>query len=261
MKKFGLVLGSSGSRGSSYIGFIKALEEANLTPDYITGCSMGSIVGACYAYGMSSAQMEKEIYSLKFSQLVDLSVDPVKNAAFLRSNKLTKKIDCYFEGVRFCDLKIPFKAVATDIITGAVYTFEGEELLTEGIVASCTIPSIFKPIKKNDMLLVDGGVKCRLPISQVRNMGAEVVVAVDALGKLRRVDKAYNIATLMLRTFDVMDAEINKYRLKELKPDLVLEPDLGEMSQYKFKNFEQAIEAGYKIGKQNINKILALLNE
>jgi NTE family protein len=118
---------------------------------------------------------------------------------------------------------------------------------------------VFRPVKKDDMVLVDGGVKCRVPISQARHLGADVVVAVDALGPLRPQNKDYNIISVMLRSFDIMDDEISRYRHDELQADLYLAPDLGDMSQFRFTGIEKAIDVGYKLGLANIEKIKELL--
>ncbi|MBR5900549.1 MAG: patatin-like phospholipase family protein [Clostridia bacterium] len=259
MKKFGLALGSSGARGTSYIGFLKALEEEGLKPSYIAGSSMGSVVGACYSLGMSPSQMMDEVCKLKFSQLIDVSLSPVKNAAFLRSNKLIKKLEEYFGEKTFADTLIPFSAVATDLITGKTVVLKDGDLLKVGVAASSAMPTIFKPIDLGDKCLVDGGISCRLPIKEARDLGAEIVIAVDAMGSTRVADKKFNIASVLLRTIDIMDGEINRYRVKKLKPDLVIEPNLGDMSQYKFKNFDFALQAGYEAGKNNIDKIKALI--
>ncbi len=259
MKKFGLALGSSGARGASYVGFLKALEEEGLKPSYISGSSMGSVVGGCYAIGMMPDQMIIELKSLKFSQLLDISLSPHKNAALLRSNKLVKKLDEYFTGKSFKDTKIPFSAVASDLITGETVVLSGDDNLAQGVAASSSIPGLFKPIEKNGACLVDGGVTCRLPIQQVRDLGAKIVIAVDALGSIRVDDRRYNIASVLMRSLDIMDAEITRYRIAELKPDLVIEPDMGNMSQYKFKNFDKAIQAGYDACKQNIDQIKRIL--
>ena len=259
MKKFGLALGSSGSRGCSYIGVLKALEEEKLKPSYISGSSMGSVVGACYALGMPIEKMIEEINSLKFSQLIDISLVPVMNAALLRSKKLIKKLNEYFENKKFNQTKIPFSAVATDLVTGNVVVLQDEDDLSEGVAASSSMPSIFKPIEKDGKILVDGGIKCRLPIQEVRDLGAKIVIAVDALGSTRVQDKKFNIATVLMRSIDIMDGEITKYRCEELKPDLLLKPDLGDLSQYKFKDFDFAIEQGYKCAMENMDKIKMLL--
>ncbi|MFR6056325.1 MAG: patatin-like phospholipase family protein [Eubacteriales bacterium] len=90
-------------------------------------------------------------------------------------------------------------------------------------------------------------------------MGAEVVVAVDVLGELRRADKPLNIITVILRTVDIYDSQITEMKLKKDKPDLLIRPDMGDMSQYKVKNFEVAFDAGYKAGMENADKIKELL--
>ena len=259
MKKLGLVLGSSGSRGSSYAGFIKALEENGIKADCVAGSSMGAVVGAAYCMGMPVDKIEREFGLLNFNHLIDISLTPISNSAILRSRKLEKKLDQYFNGMTFNDLKIPFCAVAVDLISGNVYDFKGKDSLTLGVTASASIPSVFRPVRKDNMLLIDGGIKCRMPITQVREMGAEVIVAVDALGATRVNDKDYNILSVLTRAIDIMDGELTRHRYQDLKPDLVLEPDLGDMSQYKFKNLDKAIEQGYKLGIENIEKIKKLI--
>ena len=259
MKKWGLVLGSSGARGTSYVGFIKSLEENGLTPNFIAGSSMGAVIGGAYAIGMKSCDMEKEILQLKSSHLIDVSLRPVTNSAILRSKKLIKVLDNYFKGKTFNQTKIPFTTVAVDLLTGGVYAFKGEDNLAEGVAASASIPAVFKPVKKGDMTLVDGGVLCRLPIQQVRDMGAEVVVVVDALGETRSIDKDFNILSIIMRSYEVMDGELTKNKNQLLRPDLLIEPDLGNMSQFKFKEFDFAIEQGYKSGVENIEKIKELI--
>ena len=111
------------------------------------------------------------------------------------------------------------------------------------------------------MTLVDGGIKCRVPVQEVRDMGAEVIVAVDVLGDVRTQNKKLNLFSLMLRTYDVMDAELTKYKMKEYKPDLYLKPELGDMDMYKFKDFDFAISAGYETGKASVKKIKRILEK
>ena len=259
MKKLGLVLGSSGARGTSYVGFIRALEQHGIKPDYIAGSSMGSVIGGCYAIGMTADDMEKEILALKASHLIDVSLRPVTNTAVFRSKKLVKKLDSYFVGKSFSQTEIPFTAVAVDLLSGKVYSFGGEDNLAIGVASSSTIPAIFKPIKYKNMTLVDGGVLCRLPIKQVREMGAEVVVCVDALGDTRVVDKDFNIISVIMRSYELMDGVLTTKTINQEKPDLVIKPELGDMSQYKFKNFDTAIQAGYQAGIENIQKIKELI--
>jgi NTE family protein len=154
---------------------------------------------------------------------------------------------------------MPFKCVATDLITGKSVVLQGDADVAKSVSASSSIPGVFKPVKLDEYLLVDGGITCRVPVNTVRKMGAKVVVAVDVLGKIRPNDKNYNMFSLLLRSFDICDSELVKYKLGRQRPDLYLEPELGNMSQYKFKDIALAIEKGYELGKANAPKIKELI--
>lgn len=261
-KKLGFALGAGGSRGVAHIGFLRAMEEEGIVPDFVSGCSMGSVVGSCYAKGYTTDYMEQIVKKLKFSDLLDLSLAPIKNGALLRSKKMQKKLQQYLGKTTFGELKIPFSCVATDLISGQVAVLGDKETeVCRAVVASSSIPTVFKPVQIEDKLLVDGGVLCRVPIDTVRNMGAEVVVAVDVLGKIRKCDKKYNVFTIMTRTFDIADAELTKNTIKEKRPDVFIEPDLGDMNQYKFKEIDFAIQKGYEIGKAYADEIKKLIAE
>ena len=259
-KKLGFALGAGGSRGVAHIGFLKAMEEEGIKPDFIAGTSMGSVVGACYSKGLTTEKMQAIVKKLKFSDIFDLSLNPIGNGALLRSQKMRKQLENYLGKAKFSDLKIPFSCVATDMITGkSVVLKEKDDEVCASVIASSSIPSIFKPVNKENMLLVDGGVLCRVPIDAVRKMGADVVVAVDVLGEIRQCDKKYNVFTVMTRLFDICDCEMAKYKTKEQNPDILIEPDLGDMSQYKFKDIDFAIEKGYEIGQLYAKNIKELL--
>jgi len=259
-KKLGFALGAGGSRGVAHIGFLKAMEEGGVKPDFITGTSMGSVVGGCYSAGYSADFMKKEIDNLTMSDIFDLSFNPFGNGALLRAQKMRKKLSSYFtEKPTFNHLEIPFKSVAVDLWSGNLKVFSGDEDVSEGIAASSTIPGVFKPIVKDGMTLVDGGLKCRVPVEQVRDMGAEVIVAVDVLGEARTQTKKYNLITLMFRTFEVMDADLTRHKIEVQKPDLYLVPELGNMDPYKFKDLDFAYNAGYEVGKANVNAIKKLI--
>lgn len=261
-KKLGFALGSGGSRGVSHIGFLRAMDEEGIVPDFISGCSMGSVIGSCYAKGYTTHHMEQIVKKLKFSDLFDLSLAPIQNGALLRSKKMQKKLHQYLGKTTFGELEIPFSCVATDVINGELVELNEKDAdVCSAVVASSSIPSIFKPVQKGEKLLVDGGVLCRVPVQSVRNMGADVVVAVDVLGKVRKNDKKYNMFTLMWRTFDILDSEFTKVSMRELKPDLFIEPELGDMNQYKFKDIDVAIQKGYEAGKAYAKTIKQLIAE
>ena len=263
MKKLGFALGAGGSRGVSHIGFLMAMEECGIIPDFVSGTSMGSVIGSCYAKGLTPKYMAEAVKQLKFSDLFDLSINPFSNTALLRSQKMQNKLKQFLGEVDFSELKIPFRCVATDLMDGTIKVFgqDKSDIVYTAVAASSTIPSIFKPVVINDVPYVDGGVLCRVPIQTVRDMGAEVVVAVDVLGNVRKIQKKLNVFTISWRVFEITDSSHTQYKIAEQKPDLFIVPDLGDMSQLKFKDIENAIEIGYQTGMANADKIKKLLEE
>lgn len=260
-KKLGLALGSGGSRGVTHLGVLNALEEAGIKPDFIAGCSMGSVVGACYSKGMSVESMLSAVLKLKTFDLLDISAIPVSRGGLLKGNKMLKLLLNNLGDITFADLNIPFCCVATDLLSGRLVTFS-EGSVAKAVQASSAIPTLFRPVKHNGMVLVDGGVLCRIPVRQVKDMGADVVIAVDALANTAEsVKKVPNIVQLVLRTFDIMD--YNQTTLREKTEgelcDLTLRPLMLGMSQYAVKDMEKAFVEGYEAAANNMDKIKELL--
>ena len=252
-KKLGFALGAGGSRGVAHIGFLQAMEEANIRPDYITGCSMGSIVGSAYASGMTIEQMKTAVHKLR---LLDLIAPTGKRGGLFETKKVRKLLTRYIGDIAFSDLKIPFRCIAVDMISQQVVEFSEGKLL-DAVIASSSIPSIFCPMEKDGMRLIDGGILERVPYPQVKNMGADIVVAVDVLGTLSTKEKCPSTLGVLLETIDIMDNYRTKIR-REANGDLYdfwIEPDLGTMNQYLLKEVKKAYEKGYEMGKEYAPKI------
>ena len=258
MKEFGLTLGSGGARGIAHIGFLKALEENGLRPSYICGCSMGAIVGACYAKGMTPDEMIEAAKKLKLLQIITLDPFPYNNKGFAQGNKLEKVLSKFLKGSTFENLNIPFSCVSYDLLKGeTVWHTDGD--LIKAVRASSNVPILFEPLKDNDRLLVDGGLNERVPIDYTRKMGANLVIAVDVLGDVRPTKDIKNLVSLVIRATDILEHTVAKYKKSEENADLLLTVDIGDASQYQIKTLNKAYDAGYKSGIENIDKIKALL--
>lgn len=262
-KKLGLVLGSGGSRGISHVGFLQALEENGIKPYCIAGCSMGSVVGGLYSKGMTPAEMLSVVERLRPTDIIDLSVGGFQAKSILKTEKMKKLLEKLFDGVKFKDLKTPFSCNAFDIVKGETVWFnkkicpDGE--VSEAVRASSSIPIVFQPVETEDgKILVDGGVRIRMPIEAVKKMGADVIVGVDVLGKLRKNFKDKNIIDRSLRIIDAVDWAETSRRYENNDYDLLLMPKLGDMSQYLVKDLKFAYERGYRLGIENIEKIKVL---
>lgn len=262
-KKLGLALGSGGARGVVHIGFLQALDEAGIKPDFVTGCSMGSVVGGAYCSGLTPAEIRDIVLNLKIWDLLDVSALPITRLSLLKSRKMADLLLSNIGDKKLEDFKIPFKCVATDLLSGRLHVFEKGDSI-KAIQASSSIPGVFKPVEYEGKLLVDGGCLCRVPFKLVKDMGADVVVGVDALkASSDPVEKIGNIVSMLLRVFDIMDSHASKLAL-ELNPeacDLFLEPPLTGMSAYMVKDLDKAYAEGYALGKDNVDKIKQLLKD
>ncbi len=265
-KTLGLALGAGGSRGISHIGFLQALTEEGIRADFVSGCSMGAIVGACYCAGIPMEEVKERVLALKLGKIASLNLNPIRANGLFNMNKARKILAEYIgEDRQIETLPTPFCCVATDIVSGkTIKMYEGNVL--DNIIASSSIPGIFSPQTRGDMLLVDGGVLERVPSKELKKMGADVVVAVDVLGDLPACKpRPTNLIASILRYLDVIDTRIthhhrrNRSRTKTI--DLWLEPDLGDMDQYQIKQAKFAYEKGYELGKANADNIRALIEE
>lgn len=255
-------MGGGGSRGVAHIGVLVALEEAGIKPDYISGCSIGSLVGACYCSGMSAHEMRDIALRLKMRDIVDIGPAFISRMALLRSKKVEDLLSEYLGGVMIEKMPIAFRCIATDLYSGKLHVFDSGNAAI-AVQASCAIPGVFKPVEYKNMLFVDGGCLCRVPIKVAKDMGADVVVAVDVLSNISEpTDSITNILNLMLRVFDLMDAQQTDMRdkIEGGIADIFLKPEINNVSQYAIKDLQSTYEIGYKLGKKYVEQIQKLLN-
>ncbi len=252
-KTLGLALGSGGSRGVAHIGFLRGLEEVGVKPDFITGTSMGAVVGAGYAAGLTVEEMKEAVFSLR---LLDLITFTGRRGGVSGTKKIRELLIKYIGDITFDDLKIPFRCYAVDMISQKLIEFSKGSVV-DAVVASASIPVVFHPYEKDGMRLIDGGVLERVPVSQVKKMGADIVVGVDVLGHRDASEDSPNVLKILIETIDIMDNYRTERRKDDFKDiiDFWLEPELGSMSQYDLKQIEFAYEKGYELGKNNANDI------
>ena len=254
-KTLGLVLGAGGARGACHVGVIKMFEENGIPIDYIAGSSMGTVVGACYASGMTVEEMEQALAKLKISDIMDVNLRPIKAGGFFGGKKSAKLINKYLKVKTFEECKIPFRCVAVDLNQGEPYVFNQGKLI-DGIRASLSIPGVFQPVKKGKMVLVDGGVLCRLPIDAMEEFAPDVIVLVDALGDHGEFVENPTIFQVLFRTFDILDWKNTKKMYN--RGDVVIVPKM-DGSQFQVKTVKEAVIAGEKAAKSKINRIKKLL--
>ncbi|MFV9509909.1 patatin-like phospholipase family protein [Tepidibacillus sp. LV47] len=252
--KIGLALGSGGARGLAHLGVLRVFEEQKIPIDYISGSSMGSLVGALYANGNDLNMLEKLAIHLKRKYWVDFSVSKL---GLVTGEKIKELIRILTHGKNIEDLAIPIAIVATDIETGERVIFRKGPVY-QAVRASISIPGIFVPETVNGRLLVDGGVIDRVPVHVVREMGADFVIAVD-VGLYDTRMKVNSIFDVIAQTIDIMERQ-NLYH-QIVAADYVIRPEVGHISSISFTNVQEIIEEGYRVANESIDKIKNLIQK
>ena len=176
-KSVGLALGSGAARGWAHIGAIRAIREAGIEVDYVAGTSIGALVGAAFASG-NLDDLERLVRELDWKGAMSLLDIGLPRSGLIDGKKVTASLREHVDPGNMEDLDIPFSAVATNLVDGSeVVINEGD--LVDAIRASISIAGMFTPVRRGDMLLVDGGILNPVPAGVVRDMGAEYVIAVD----------------------------------------------------------------------------------
>jgi NTE family protein len=282
------VLSGGGARGAAHIGVLKVLEELHVPVDCITGTSMGSLVGGAYASGMSIPDMEALIATISTDvlfkeqpprqdqeirrKLDDRSiligpeiglrdgslllpkgvVSGVQLETFLR--KLSK-----LGGYRkFDELPIPYRAVATDLVTGKPFVFsEGE--LANVMRASMSVPGAIAPAVVHDQIFVDGGLTDNLPVDVARSMGADIIIAVNLGTPLLKREELTSVLGVTGQMINILTEQNVRASLAALKPtDILIEPELGDFSAADFDHLPKTIPIGEAAARKVADRLAAL---
>lgn len=244
MKKIGLALGSGGARGFCHIGVLQAFEEYKIPIHCIAGCSHGALVGGCYAAGVSVDDMKKVAKKSTIGAIMDVNVS-LKNNGLMKGRRASNIVKKLVGSKKIEDCAVRFCATACNINTGKLHTFKDGELLY-AMRASMSIPIIFHAVEENkDTVYVDGGVIERIPIQAVKDMGADIVVAVDAIGPPQEnFIRKRGFIKMFERTFYLMDWESTKEKIKQA--DIVITPIQDDRSVMDFnKDNLMSVKCGY----------------
>ncbi len=276
--KIGLVLAGGGAKGAAHIGVLKALEEMHIPIDYITGTSMGAYVGGLYASGMSADEIEAFIdtvdWNSGFVDKVERSERQIRDKeyedryqigtdigfsftelkapkGFVQGQTMAKILRTTSDNIpylnSFDELPIPFRAVATDIEKlEPVILDKGN--LAEAMMASMSVPGALPPAEYDGRLLVDGGVVNNMPVDVVREMGADIVIAVDIGSDYLEADDISSYLSVMGQLTNFMVKNSTKQQEKLLdEQDILLAPHVGKMETAEFDKMPFAYGKGYDI--------------
>jgi NTE family protein len=246
-KKIGLALGGGVVRGMAHIGVLAALEEANIPIDYIAGTSAGSLVGALFATGLKSNQIQD--FASKISWWTIARPVLFSRWGYVSFNQMARWLIKELGDLQFSDLKYPFVAVATDLYTGRLVELcEGR--LAPAVQASCSIPGFVTPVELNGLLLGDGSLCDTVPVDVVRKMGADYVIGVDIFPPLVRphpspLRMGINAIEILVHSAGggIYDA------------DCLVAPKLGGMSYIRLSKQKEFFARGAQATREKLDKI------
>ncbi|MCF2645350.1 patatin-like phospholipase family protein [Prevotella stercorea] len=249
-KNVALVLSSGGARGLAHIGAIEELERSGFNITSIAGCSMGSLIGGMYAAGKLS-EVKKWMLGLSKKQIFSLVDFSFSRNHLVKGIKVMDALKEIVPDVNIEDLPIPYTAVATDWNSGREIVFRSGSLY-EAIRSSISIPLFFDPVRKDEMLLVDGALVNALPLNRVARSRGDLLVGVNVNTHNYKEEMTPNYINMLLRSIAIMVDQNTKQQALISKPDIVVE---AQMQQYGEFDYDKAAQITL-IGEQEMHKAL-----
>lgn len=237
--RIGLALGGGAVLGAAHIGVLKAIDELNIHIDYVAGTSIGAFVAGLYAYGKDWEEILSIAEDLSWTDLSGLSFSRM---GLLSNKKMGELIRKHIGDVRLEDAPIPLAMIAADIVNmDKVVLSKGS--VAEASMASACVPGVFTPVEIDGRLLVDGGLVESVPISPLKEMGADIIIAVD-LNSRQNEERPKNMIDILLRTFLITSHTATNYQIREA--DILITPDLSSFNVVDIDQYPDLVEKGYQ---------------
>lgn len=253
-----LVLGGGAARGFAHIGVIRVLEQEKIPVDLIVGTSVGSLIGAIYAYDRNSFELEWTAFSLDKESIFDYGLlNAFGGMSVAKGEKLEAFVKAKVPAANIEDLKIPFAAVATDLNRGTRVVLD-KGSVAKAVRASSAIPGVFPPVSHQEKVLVDGGVIDNIPVSVAREKGADIVIAVD-IGEQVINFNIVDIIDVMMQSITIMAAENAKFKKRDA--DVLIAPKIGEVGMLDFSHKKRCMVAGIDAAQKMMPDVRAKIEE
>lgn len=259
MKKLGLALGSGGIRGFAHLGVLSVLEENNIKIDVIVGCSIGSLIGALFCCGLDTSYIMKLAKGLGRDPWLDFVMPKM---GFISTKKIYEIMKLLTKEQKIEDLPITFATVGTDLKSGKEVVFT-KGLIVDAVCGSICIPGIFEPYEYNDMLLADGALSNPTPVNITKQLGADVLIAVD-MAQTAIVSEIDSLQKVIVQSLKLMEINLFQYRNLEKKCHVLIRPTFaatGVKGMTDFSKMDEYFLAGRKAGEEALPAILKLLHQ
>ena len=254
--RIGLALSGGAGRGIAHVGVLRALTENQIPIDAIAGASAGALAGGSFAAGLSIDDLEEMARGFRWRHTQRFSFSRLG----LQSNAgLEKFLRAKLPVTRFEDLKVPFAAMVTDLLKGELIVLRDRGDLPFAIRASCCIPFLITPVKDSQgRLLIDGGIVANLPISHARDLGADIVIAVDVNSDgVRFVTNPRTALGVLAYTFAAVERIVSNQERQDA--DVLITPKIGHIRWDQTRRSNELIKLGYEAGLAAIDEIRAVI--
>ena len=254
--RIGLALSGGAARGMAHVGVLRALLEHDIPIDCIAGTSAGSIVAGAFASGMPIDEIEEFGRALRWR---DIGRVTMSRLGVQSNERLEQYLRARLPVTKFEELRIPFAAVATDLATGEAVVMKDEGDVPFAIRASCTIPGWYVPVlDQQGRQLVDGGLVAVIPSTVTRELGADVVIAVDVSSEgATFITPSSSVIGVLLQSMMVVQKTASSYQLG--MSDFVISPKVGHIRWDEMGRADELMEAGYTVGLDSIPKVRAMI--
>lgn len=248
--RVGLALGSGSARGLAHMGVIETLIKYNIPIDIVSGSSAGALIGSMYCRGVDFKYVKALCKNLQQKDYVDISIPRL---GFVKGEKIMELLKLLTRGCDFDDLDVPLMVVATDLKSKELKVIK-EGKVFEAVRASISIPGVFVPYYKDDMILVDGAVLERVPAKVLKDEGVDYVIGVD-VGYNIETSSCKTIFHILYEAIDLMSGEL--FNFKKQEADIMIRVNLNDMDPTRFDQVDMCVERGIEAAEGCIEKILS----
>lgn len=284
--KIGLVLSGGGAKGLAHIGVLKVIDSLGVKVNYVAGTSMGAIIGALYASGYSGNQLDSIFQKIDFDKIINDDLPRASKAFYERDNSekyavtlpfydfkiklpsalsrgqntynLLSKLTLHVSGINSFDkLPIPFFCIATNVETGQQVLLDKGNL-TQAIMASGALPTLFQPVTINDEVLIDGGVVNNYPIDELREKGMDIIIGVDVQDGLLNREELISAPDVLLQINNFRTIKVMEVKTK--KTDIYIKPDIKDYTVVSFDDGTKIINSGKEAALKNLEDLNELTN-
>lgn len=251
-----LVLGGGGALGFAHVGVIEALNKHKVPIDIVVGTSMGAVVGASYCSGFSTNKMRELAKNISLKKLYDINFNL---SGLVSGRNVVKMLKDVISDINTEDLPTKFVCNAVDLVSGKEIVLDKGNVI-ENVRASLSVPGIFVPVKKGNMVLVDGGVINNMPHDIARKMGADVVIAVDVVTKSTIGELPKTMVGYLMQSWFISQKELQNGKRKYY--NVLIQPDTSGYEQLDYKGdiAEEIIDKGRIEAEKQISKIKDIIS-